>query len=496
MKKDVLNLNPADNVGIVLSEEHNGIRRGHKVALRAIGVNSAIVKFGHVIGISTQNISVGAHVHVHNVRSPNMNEFANSHETHVHESESSLQDVPKTFLGFPRKSGRAGIRNYITVVAPVNCSATVVKAICRNFINHPELKKKNIDSVVPVTYFGGCALDVKGSYHHLLARTLSGWIYHPNVVGSVVVGLGCEGVRPDDLIQHRSKTNPANEILYSQFDIQKNHGTAASIKKGIDEVEKMIQALPKFERVPVPVSNLSIALNCGGSDGFSAITANPVLGAMSDICSRLGATSVLAEIPECHGAEGVLLHRIQNEKTKNDLLGIFEDWYKSANNRGITLNSNLAKGNIEGGITTIVEKSLGAVVKSGTAPITQVVDYADYIDKSGIALMNTPGYDPVSVTGLAAGGCNVVVFTTGRGSVYGCGIAPTIKVATTSQLFENMRGDMDFNAGRVLENESVEKLGVELFKDICSYASGTMTSSESLGIGWEEFVPWPEGMTL
>ena len=470
------------------------IPHGHKVALARVAVGEPIRKFGCTIGIAFSPIEAGDHVHVHNVKMPTADETTGVIRRIPAIEHGATGSLPTTFEGYPRAGGEAGVRNYIVVVATVNCSASVTKAICRHFWGK-DLAQGGIDGVIPVTDPAGCTQEVGGEYHALLNRTLAGWIYHPNVVGAVIIGLGCEGTTPTSVLKAvAARGKPAFPLEH--FSVQESGGTALSIREGIRRVEGILERLPRFKREKLPVSKLSLALNCGGSDAFSALTANPALGYASDLLIERGGTVVLAEIPECHGAEELLYRRAESREVRDKLARVFAWWKSYATRAGLTLNSNLALGNIAGGITTIIEKSIGAVSKAGTSPLSDVVEYGEPVSRKGFVLMNTPGYDPVSVTGLVAGGCNMVAFTTGRGSVYGCAIAPTIKIATTSGLFARMRGDMDIDAGGVLKDRTVEQVGTEIYRFLLDAAGGKRTCSEDLGLGWEEFLPWAVGETL
>lgn len=498
-----LRLHPSDNVAVVVDPAglspgelvdgvtlRDALSTGHKFSRGPIPRGAPVVKFGHVIGVASRDIGAGCHVHVDNVEMPPAELLRGSEETH-HERARDSAELPTTFMGYRRARGRAGTRNYVVVVSSVNCSATVVKAVCRHFLGRP-----GIDGVVPVTHTAGCAQAIGGLGYQVLNRTLAGWIFHPNVVGAVVIGLGCEGTTFKSILAAHQTAPDAAEIPLETLNIQDVGGTAACIAQGIEAVERVLARLPKFEREELPVSEIGIALNCGGSDAFSSLTANPVLGIVSDLLVQRGGMVALAEIPECHGCEEMLAARASDEGVRARLADTFEWWNGYAARHQVGLNNNLAAGNIAGGITTIVEKSLGAVAKGGHSPLTEVVEYAEPIREKGFVLMNTPGFDPVSVTGLVAGGCNVVTFTTGRGSVYGCSIAPTVKIATTSGLYRRMRGDMDFDAGRALTGATIEELGEALYRDVVAVASGRRTTSEELGLGWEEFVPWPIAETL
>ncbi len=508
-----IRLHPLDNVVIVTRERgltegdsvitgdlntpltcRQSITRGQKIATRRIQKDESILKFGNTIGVATRVIETGEHVHTHNVKMPPPSAIQTAIGTKPADTLQDVPNLPSTFQGYPRTGGMAGVRNYIVVVASVNCSATVVKAICRHFWKQ-DLQARGIDGIIPVCDPAGCAQTVGGTYHKLLNRTIAGWMFHPNVVGSVVIGLGCEAVTVDGLLQfQKSSPNPAVPVEF--LTVQDTGGTAKSIQEGIRRVDKILAQLPSYTRQALPVSQLRLALNCGGSDAFSSLTANPALGFASDFLVSRGASVALAEIPECHGAEQSLKDRAISPQVKHELDLTFQWWEAYARRQNISLNNNLSPGNIAGGITTIIEKSLGAVAKGGRSTLSQVVDYAQRITEPGLVIMNTPGYDPVSVTGLVAGGCQLVAFTTGRGSVYGCAIAPTIKISSTSELFSRLSGDMDEDAGVALTTQSTREVGTTLYRSLIAVASGRKTCSEQLGLGWEEFMPWAIGETL
>ncbi|WP_306598030.1 UxaA family hydrolase [Geothrix sp. 21YS21S-2] len=508
---DLVQLNPLDNVAVVIRPEGletgdpwtsgdlrgvvaMAIPSGHKIAVRAVGVGEPILKYGMPIAVATRPIQAGEHVHVHNAAMPE-DHFRETSVPITSAKESGWADLPGTYLGYRRKGRPNGTRNYIVVAATVNCSATVVKLVCRHFQGQ-DLRARGIHGIIPLTHGSGCAQTIGGGAYQTLNRTLAGSIFHPNVVGAVVIGLGCEGTTFQSICASRSGDASWEDFPLERMDIQECGGTGPAVAKGIELVAEMLDHLPVLEREELPVSDLRLALNCGGSDAFSGLTANPALGVVSDILAFKGGTVALAEIPECHGAEGLLIQRAASPQVREDLLRVFDWWRAYSQRHGVTLNDNLSPGNIRGGITTIVEKSLGAVAKSGSSPLTQVVDYALPVMGPGFVLMNTPGFDPVSVTGLVAGGCNLVAFTTGRGSVYGCAQAPTLKIATNSSLAARLAGDIDFDAGRVVEHGETAQVGAEIYHQLIRVASGETTSSERLGLGWEEFVPWAIGETL
>lgn len=466
---------------------------GHKVALKAIRNAEHIIKYGQIIGVSTKDIAAGEHVHNMNMK------FIGNISFRKNDAEKDLDcltaEMPREFTGYLRGDGQAGTRNYIAVVSPVNCSATVAKRIAEHFRQEKHIGK-SIDGIIPVTYGGGCAQSKATYAYTTLNKALAGWVDHPNVVGVLVVGLGCESTCYDSFMKYVKCNGKSHKRPILHFNIQDVGGTTKAIEYGIRKVEELICALPDCKRQLLPVSHLKLALNCGGSDVFSSVTANPALGGASDMLVALGGTSVLGELPECHGAEKHLIDRCKHKKDKEKLKQIIHWWKTYLKNNHVTMDDNLASGNIRGGITTILEKSIGAVSKAGVSKISQVLDYAEQMKVPGLLFMNTPGFDPVSVTGLVAGGCNIVAFTTGRGSTYGCAIAPTIKISTTSELYQRMPADIDIDAGSILTGRGISELSRDIYKMIVDVAGGKRTASEKNGIGWEEFVPWQMGEVL
>ncbi len=514
-KVNCLILKPEDNVGILINSSgkkgqginlinnldntirlKNNVPLGHKVAIKEIKMGRMIIKNGNPIGLSSKLILPGEYVHIHNIRFDKKLHFSSIALNNHFNGSKDLEELPLGFNGFLRKDGRAGIRNYIVVVSTVNCSATVVKEIGNYFKNKQLYKEYGIDGVIPITHPYGCPQE---SYDHaqiILKRTIAGWIDHPNVVGCVLVGLGCEVLNVSSLEKSLGVFRNRNKVLLSAFNIQENGGTKQSIDLGVKKVKEILTRLPVFKRKNLPVSLLTVGLNCGGSDSFSFLTANPCLGIVSDILISRGATAVLAEIPECFGADKLLISRCKYIKDRIKLKKIFSWWNTYGSKYAIDMNKNLSLGNISSGISTILEKSLGSVSKIGVSSIKQVLDYGERIIKTGATVMNTPGYDPVSVTGLAAGGCNMIAFTTGLGSTYGCSIAPTIKISTNADLYKRLADDIDIDASGVLCGKSYYVMTKEIYKYFIKVANGYKTASERLGIGREEFLPWYLGQTL
>jgi altronate dehydratase len=408
-------------------------------------------------------------------------------------------DQLRYFQGYARTDGRVGTRNYVAVISTVNCSASVARQVAEQF-RHPDVSRDfpNVAGVLAFTHKGGCGVD-PGEPLELLQRVLAGIVRHPNIAGSLLIGLGCEvnqvqtlldHLGPDQLGSHRLKPTTLN--------IQHVGGVRRTVEAGVREVAcKLLPLANTARRTSQPVSKLILAENCGGSDAYSGITANPALGVASDQLVRYGGTSVLAETPEIYGAEHLLLRRAATPDQANKLLALIRWWEDHVRQHGCTIDNNPSVGNKAGGITTILEKSLGAIAKAGQAPLVAVYRYAEPITTAGLCFMDTPGYDPVSMTGLVAGGCNIGVFTTGRGSVYGCRTAPCIKVASHTPLFLSMNDDIDLNAGTILDGtETVEQVGYRILEKIIAVASGDYTKSELADIGHEEFAPWMLGPTF
>lgn len=465
------------------------IPRGHKFALVRIGRGAAVRKYGQSIGRALADIAPGDHVHAHNL---GMDDADREHEFGTARTALAMPsgDMP-TFKGYPRADGRVGTRNYIGILTSVNCSATAANLIADAFRGMALDEYENVDGVMALTHQSGCGLVPTSEGGRVLVRTLAGYASHPNFLGLLVVGLGCEMVPVESLVE--GKGVPSDTIV-GTMNIQSEGGVRATVKEGIARIQEMLPLLNQRRRVPVPISELVLGLNCGGSDGFSGITANPALGVASDRLVAWGGTSILAETPEVFGAEHLLTRRAVSPAVGEKLLDRLEWWKGYAERGGGSLDNNPSPGNKAGGLTTILEKSLGAVAKAGQADLSAVYEYADRVTERGLVFMDTPGYDPVSVTGIIAGGATVVCFTTGRGSVFGAKPTPSIKLATNTETFERMADDMDLNCGRIVDGTAtLAEVGDEIFDLIIRVASGEQTVSEELGIGQEEFVPWQFG---
>jgi len=482
----------------------DAVPAGHKVALAEIPAGAVVTKYGQPIGVSTTAVHPGQHVHTHNLVSLSVGpglgaatprSAGRSGTVREGAGGRSVGPAQATFAGIVRPDGRVGTRNYVAVVSSVNCSATVVRRIVAAFAPPGALDRPDIDGVIALTHGGGCGTAATGDGLAVLRRTLAGYARHPNVAGVVVLGLGCEVNQVDELVEEMAL--PPGVPLRSAT-IQGEGGTRKAIDWGVSQVREMIDGLEPIERCDVPAAELVLGLQCGGSDAWSGVTANPVLGVASDLLVAAGGTAVLGETPEIHGAEHLLTARAVTPAVARRLEERIAWWESYTQANGTTMDSNPSPGNRAGGITTIEEKSLGAVAKGGSSPLVDVIGYAEPVTaRGGLVFMDTPGYDPVSVTGMVAGGATLVCFTTGRGSVFGCKPAPSLKLATTSDLYRRMGDDMDLDCGRVLDGAaSVEQLGAELFGKILSVASGEHTKSEELGLGDEELVTWQLGAVL
>jgi altronate hydrolase len=496
MTARVLRLGKADNVlvaldALVAGDAAGGVRAaeavpaGHKLAARAIAPGERILKHGVSIGVATEPIAAGAHVHVHNVR------FAPD-SAPPPAAAAATRAAPAAlpgFAGYVRADGRVGTRNCIAIVTSVNCSATVAQRIAAHFTEERLAAWPHVGSVDCYAHASGCGMASEGRGIEQLRRTLAGVARHPNVGGALVVGLGCEVNQP-------ARMGLAGTPTIAQLGIQEAGGTRAAIIAGIEAVERLLDEANQARRTPCPASALVIGLQCGGSDGYSGLSANPALGRAMDRLVAAGGTAILSETPEVFGAEHLLLARAASPDVAVRLRSKLDWWERYAALSGASLNANPSPGNIAGGITTIVEKSLGAVAKSGRSPLKGVLDYAEEIRAPGLIFMDSPGYDPVSATGQIAGGANLICFTTGRGAVFGSRPAPTLKLSSTSRLARAMPDDIDVDCGPVLDGEPLDAAAERILAAILAAAGGKPTASEANGLGAFEFLPWVPGATL
>jgi len=467
------------------------IPRGHKMASEPIASGAPVIKYAQIIGYAAADIAKGAHVHTQNC------EFRNLEHEHHFASNLRQAAVPRvldTFMGYRRRNGRVGTRNYIAILTSVNCSATAARRIADHFTPERLAAYPNVDGVAAFVHGTGCAMGGDGTGFAFLQRVLWGYARNSNVGGVVMAGLGCESMQIGFLLEAYGIT-PGPE--FQVMTIQDEGGLARTVAHGIAMVEAMLPEVNKARREPCPASELMVALQCGGSDAWSGITANPALGHACDLLVGQGGTGVLAETPEIYGAEHLLTARAVNAEVGRKLLTLI-DWWQDyvSRNRG-SMDNNPSPGNKKGGLTTILEKSLGAAAKGGTTPLNGVYRYAETVTAKGFTFMDSPGYDPASVTGQIAGGCNLVCFTTGRGSAFGSKPAPTLKIATNTEMYRRMTGDMDIDAGVILSaGASVEEVGRDIYQTWLRVASGEATKSEAQGLGDYEFVPWQVGTVM
>ena len=503
MNPTTIKLHPNDNVAVAVKTLPAGsdagtagvttetpVPAGHKVAQARIDIDQPIRKYNQIIGFASKTILPGQHVHSHNVTLRDFErDYAFGKDVKIPEE----VEQQATFEGFLRPDGRAGTRNYIGVLTSVNCSATVAKYIGAAFDKEGETDLGNLDGVVAFTHGTGCGMN-QGNGLALLRRTMAGYAAHPNLAAVLVVGLGCEVNQiPDWLKEAGLEAGPQLRTMV----IQESGGTRKTVERGVSMVREMIPDFKSIQRQTVPASHLTLGLECGGSDAYSGITANPSLGAAADLLVRHGGTAILSETPEIYGAEHLLTRRAVSEKVGRKIVDLIQWWEDYTMRNKAEMNNNPSPGNKAGGLTTILEKSLGAVAKGGTSPLQQVYQYAETVKSKGFVFMDSPGYDPVSVTGQVAAGANVVCFTTGRGSVFGCKPAPSLKLATNSTMYRHIEEDMDVNCGEVLDGgKSVQQMGEEIFQLILDTASGKPSKREAQGFGDHEFLPWQMGAVM
>jgi altronate hydrolase len=504
-KRRFVRLHPDDNVVIAVVSLPSGtdldgegvsvaraVPMGHKVATAAIPSGAPVKKFGQIIGYATQDISAGAHVHVHNCA---MGDHDQDYHIGVDFRPVQYRDPAEaTFKGLRRADGRIGTRNYIALCSTVNCSATVIRMIADRVSRSGMLDDyPHIDGAIALSHGTGCGMANSGEGFDALERVLWGYATHPNVTAAIFVGLGCEVMQIGRL---KAKYGFGEEQFHT-LTIQESGGTRRAVEAAVGMIADLLPSLPVIERTEVPASDLMVALQCGGSDGYSGVTANPALGRAADILVQYGGTAVLAETPEIYGAEQLLVRRAASQEVGQKLIDRIRWWEDYTSRNGGNMNNNPSPGNKAGGLTTILEKSLGAAAKGGTTPLAGVALYGEKVTEKGFIFMDSPGYDPASVTGQVACGSQVVCFTTGRGSAFGSKPAPTIKLATNSRLYASMTDDMDINCGDIVDGDAtIETKGEEIFRKILAVASGDHTKSEALGLGDNEFVPWQIGAVM
>jgi altronate hydrolase len=500
----IIRLHPSDNLVVAVDDLEKGARAegvtatgrippGHKMAVVPVAVGEPIRKFGQIIGFATKPIAPGDWIHEHNV---GMHDFQRDYAFAVEAKDEPVLPVGEraTFQGYRRANGKVGTRNYIGVLSSVNCSATVAALMAREIERSGILADyPNIDGIVPLVQANGCVIDYRGAIFDILKRTSWGYAANPNMGGVVMVGLGCEGFQ---IPRFKQAYGIEENERFRTMTIQETGGTRKTVAAGVEAIKAMLPIANDVRRETVPASELVLALQCGGSDGYSGITANPALGAAVDRLVRHGGTAILSETPEIYGAEHLLTRRAATREVGETLVEIIRWWEDYTRRNLMEMNNNPSPGNKLGGLTTILEKSLGAAAKGGTTTLQAVYHYAEPVTAKGLVFMDTPGYDPVSATGQVAGGANILCFTTGRGSAYGNKPTPSIKIATNSAIYRRMVDDMDINCGDILEGVGIEEKGEEIFQAILRVASGERTKSEDLGYGDNEFVPWQIGAVM
>lgn len=491
----LIRLHDADDVAIARVALRDGLRvgpltvrgdvpEGHKIALHALPAGTIVRRYAEAIGVATADIAAGEHVHVHNL---GMHDGAREHAIGRDARPTQHVASPATFDGIVRPDGRVATRNYVGVLASVNCSATAARMIADHFRGRVG-DYPNVDGVVALTHKSGCGLDAPLEGIRTFRRCFGGFVRHVNFAKVVVVGLGCEITKLESLLDGA----PADALV-----IQESGGTTGTVRRGIELVQGALEQANRVRRQPVSASELKVALQCGGSDTYSGISCNPALGAAVDRLVRHGGTAILSETTECYGAEHMLTRRAVSREVGEKLLARIRWWEEFAAQRGLAINNNPSPGNKAGGLTTILEKSLGSVAKGGTTNLVEVYGYAEPVLARGLVFMDAPSFDPVGATAQVAGGANLMVFTTGRGSAFGCKPVPSIKLADNTPLFERMPDDMDLNCGTILDGtETVDAAGERIFRALLEVASGRRTASERLGYGEEEFAPWDLGLML
>jgi altronate hydrolase len=500
----VIRLDAADNVVVARTEIQKGTKiavegitaladvpQGHKLATRPIAAGEPILKYNTVIGYAAHDLVPGDYLHSHNIRFDNVEkDYAFSRD--YKPTELLPEQKRAIFMGYRRDNGRVGTRNMIGIFITVNCSATVAKKVSAYFDEERLADYPNVDGVVAFVHEQGCGMEMSGEPMDLLRRTLSGYIRHPNIGGALVLSLGCER---NNLLRFFQQEGLSEGKTLKAITMQEVGGTQNAVKLGIQAIRELLVTVNQAERTPCSAEHLLIGLQCGGSDGFSGLSANPGLGKAMDILVRHGGGAILSETPEIYGVEQTLTSRARTPEVGQKLVDRMNWWLEYSKGRDTQINGQVSPGNNAGGLANILEKSLGGAKKAGSTGLMEVYKYAEQVKQSGFVFMDTPGYDPVSATGQIAGGANLICFTTGRGSCFGSYPAPTIKLASNTPMYTKMIGDMDINCGPVIDGEkTLDQIGQEIFELILRAASGEKTKSEAMGVGEEEFCPWPIGV--
>ena len=507
MKKNIspfIRLNPEDNVIVARKDVQAGVEvpeegfttltevpAGYKVAARDIKKGEMILKYNTCIGFAAEDTLAGTMMHSHNIVFEHVDlDYAYCRD--YKPVELLPEEERATFKGFVRPSGEVGTRNYIAVMVAGNCAATVARRISNYFTEERLADYPNVSGVVPFITGLGCGMEMTGPFMDLLRRTIMGYATNPNVGAALVVALGCERNNIDGMFEF---TGVKESETMRKLVIQEAGGTAKAIQKGIEQIYEMLPLVNAYERQTVSAEHLKIALECGGSDGFSGLSANPALGRAADMLVKNGGTVILSETTEIFGVEHTLTRRAKTPEIGKKLTDHIAWWLKYNEGKDCQINGRVSPGNNKGGLANVLEKSLGGAKKGGESPLNEVYDYAEKVTEHGLVFMNTPGYDPVATTGQVAGGANMVAFTTGRGSCFGGVPSPVLKLASNTPMYERMEGDMDINCGVIIDGDkTLDEMGEVIFKRILEVASGDKSKSEVLGVGEDEFVPWPIGV--
>ena len=499
-----IRLNPNDNVVVARKDVPVGVKdetegfttvtevpAGYKVAVRDIKKGEQILKYNTCIGFAKEDTLAGTMMHSHNIVFEHVDlDYAFSKE--YKPTELLPESERRTFMGYVRKDGRVGTRNYIAIMVAGNCAATVARRIADYFTKEKLSNYPNVSGVVPFITGLGCGMEMTGPFMDLLRRTIMGYVDNPNVGAALVCALGCERNNIDGMFEFAGvkESDTVRKLV-----MQDIGGTAKSIKAGIKQVEEMLPIVNACTRQEVSAEHLTVALECGGSDGFSGLSANPALGRAVDILVKNGGTAILSETTEVFGVEHTLTRRARTPEIGQKLIDHINWWLKYNEGKDCQINGRVSPGNNKGGLANVLEKSLGGAKKGGETALNEVYDYAEKVTEHGLVFMNTPGYDPVATTGQVAGGANLICFTTGRGSCFGGVPSPVIKLASNTPMYKRMEDDMDINCGVIIDGEkSLDEMGEVIFNKMLAVASGEETKSEALGVGENEFVPWPIGV--
>ncbi|MCR5669414.1 MAG: altronate dehydratase family protein [Butyrivibrio sp.] len=496
-----LQIHPQDNVVVCLEPMKKGesitlstgdvvtaledIPAGHKMAVRDIGTGENVVKYGYAIGHATKDAPKGSWMHTHDVKTnlEGILDYSyNPDSEDIKNKEAKMASRTGTFKGFERAGGRAGIRNEVWIIPTVGCVNNIATALA-NRAN--KFVKGSVDEVVAFTHNYGCSQTGDDQEHTRVI--LSDLINHPNAGGVLVLGLGCENSNIDVL---KPYIGAVDEKRVKFLVCQESDD---EMEEGLELLKEIIDTASKDERTDVSLSKLVIGLKCGGSDGFSGITANPLVGRISDRIIEYGGTSILTEVPEMFGAETILMNRCKDEKTFNDTVSMINGFKDYFTRQGEPIYENPSPGNKEGGITTLEDKSLGCTQKSGDYPVMNVMEYGERTDTTGLNLLCAPGNDLCAATALASAGAQIVLFTTGRGTPFACPV-PTMKIASNNRIADKKGNWIDFRAGQILEGKTFEELTDELFEKIVRTASGEKLKSEIAG--FHDMAIWKRGVTL